>query len=152
MADSTAAFFTAFGLETLLFSSELWAKLPVGVVLAMMVILISWCIWTTLEAGGDISFLGWAHALKGVLAGFIRRLQGKATESGPDEGNGGDRDRQGKSRALKEVFNRLRPPRGHRFSTSSTLVNAGRCGPLHTTEVEMSEVDPKGPRSDVSAV
>ena len=41
---STISFFVAFGLETLLFSDELWTKLPVGIVLAMVVLLIFWCV------------------------------------------------------------------------------------------------------------
>ena len=64
LIDSMIAFPTAFGLEVLLFSSELWARLPVGVVLTVIVMLISWCVWTMLEAKSGFNVLVRVHALK----------------------------------------------------------------------------------------
>jgi len=44
------AFTTAFSLEVLVFDSEFWTRLPIGIVLVMMLLLISWYAWTRLEA------------------------------------------------------------------------------------------------------
>ena len=121
LTDSTISFFTAFCLEALLFSVEVWAKLPVGIVLVMILLLISWCVWTTLEAKADFSILSRVNDLKDRLVGFTRSLRGKTS-------------------------NRLRRPRGPRVSTSSTLVNqigGSGCGPPDATAMEMDRFDNK---------
>ena len=125
---STVAFLSAFGLEALLFSNGLWTRVPVGVILVMILMLISWCIWTTLEAKTDFSLLSSVHTLKDRLVDFTRGARGNASEPGSDVGDAGDDDGQGKIRrlsrsgTLKEAFGRLRPRRP-RASTSATLVN-----------------------------
>jgi len=142
LIDSTVAFLTAFGLEALLYSSELWARLPVGVVLTMIVLLISWCVWTTLEAKGDFSLLERVHVLKDGLVGFTGRLRGKTSESRSDTGVAGDEGGQGKierlsqSETLKETLNRFRRPRRPRRRTSATLVDL----PPGATVVEMNKI------------
>ena len=70
LINSTISFFTAFGLEVLLFSDELWVRLPVGAVLAIMVLLIYWCAWVILEARIVFSLLGRVQALKSRLFNF----------------------------------------------------------------------------------
>ena len=146
--DSTVAFLSAFGLEALLFSSELWTRLPVGGVLAMIVLLISWCVWTTLEAKGNISLLSIVHDLKVGLVGVTGPLRGKTSNFGSDAGGTEDGDGQGnirrlsRSGTLKEAFNRLRPRRP-RASTSATLVDRpGIDGsvPPDPTLVEMDKI------------
>ena len=144
--DSTVAFLSAFGLEALLFSSELWTRLPVGVVLVMIVLLISWCVWTTLEAKGDFSLLSIVHNLKDSLVGLSRRLQGTTSDPESDAEDAGGGDGQGnirrlsRSETLKEAFNRLRRPRA---STSATLVDRtgiNGCVPPGPTAVEMHKI------------
>ena len=158
LIDRTVAFLSAFGLEALLFSSELWARLPVGVVLAMIVMLISWCVWTTLEAKGDFSLLSKVHILKGGLVGFTRTLRGKTSETGSDTGDGGDDDSQSKvgtlsrSGTFKVALDRLRRPRRSRASTSATLVNQAGInvyGPRDATSVEMAKMKNDGSGSAV---
>ena len=148
MADSTISFFAAFGLEVLLFSNELWARLPAGIVLVVMVLLISWCVWTMLEARVEFSLLGGVHALKGGLVDFTRRLQGKTSGPGSDEGYNGDSNRKG---ALKEAFNRRRRQQGHKRSTSSLLVHPtwNTPEPPNATLMEMGEIITEEPRSVV---
>ena len=125
-AGRTIAFTTAFALEALLYSSELWTRLPVGIVLAMMALLISWCVWTSLEAKADYSVLDRVDDLKNRLVDFTRDLRGKTSEHGSDATGGGNNDGQSnsgklnRSGTLKEAFDRIRWPRP---STSSTLVN-----------------------------
>lgn len=46
-------FFATVGLVALLHSDGLWAKLLFGIILAVTVLLISWCAWTTSEAKAD---------------------------------------------------------------------------------------------------
>ena len=46
---STVTFTTAFGLETLVYSQQIWTKISVGFVFAMVMLLIAWCVWTTTE-------------------------------------------------------------------------------------------------------
>lgn len=149
LIDSTIAFLSAFGLEALLFSDELWTRLPVGVVLAIIILLISWCVSTTLEAKADFSFCRGVHAWKDGLVNFTRGLRGKTPESGSDAGDPTYDDGPGKggmlrrSETFKEAFNRLRPRRA-RASTSATLVNptgTNVYGPQ--TAVEMGKIDNK---------
>ena len=154
------AFSAAFGLETLVFSRQLWAKLSVGVVLAMMVLLICWCIWTTVEAQADFSVLERVHSLKDRLVGFTRRLRGKTPEPGPDaaDGEAGDSQSEGgslqQSGIFTEPFKFLRGRRRHRASTGATLVgitlgvNNGSHSSPDSTGVKMSEIK-KGPENEV---
>jgi hypothetical protein len=118
----------------------------------MIVLLIFWCVWTTLEAGADFSFLDKVHVLKDRLVGSTRGLRDETPESVPDAGDAGDGGGQGKSGmlsrsgSLKKTFNRLCRPGRPRASTSSTLVNPNRnsgCGPPDATVVEMGEIDNK---------
>ena len=153
------AFTTAFSLEALLFSSEMWARLPVGIVLAMMVLLITWCVGTTFEAKKDFSALGRAHEFKDRLVDFTRKLRGKASEHVIDVGDGGRDDGQDMSGmpnptvTLKEAFSRCTRPRRKRASTASTLVNlTGSNRPFGSpdgTGVEMGKMDNKVPASVV---
>jgi len=53
----------------------LWTKLPVGIVLAVIALLISWCIWTSLEAKADYSVLDRVAALKYRLVEITRGLR-----------------------------------------------------------------------------
>jgi len=143
---ATIAFTSAFSLEALLNSSELWARLPVGVVLAMMALLISWCISTNLEAKLDFSVLVKVHDLKDRLVNFTRDLRGKTPELGPDTGGGGHDDGTlQRSVTFKEAFARLRQLRRPRVSMSETLVDptrsSGLYGPRNGTTVEMGEIN-----------
>jgi len=125
-----------------MFSSELWARLPVGIVLAMMILLTSWCVWTSLEARKKFSILDGVHVLRDRLVNFTRSLRGKpdASDCGSDDGRDG---------MLKEAFTRLRQLRRPRVSVSSTLVNAAGnnepYGPPNGAGVEMSEINKKEP-------
>lgn len=142
LIDSTIAFTTAFGLEVLLFSSEMWTKVPVGVTLALMVLLISWCVWTALEAKKDISILGGVHSLKESLVELTRGLRGRTSEPGPDIGDNGGQDSGG---TLNGRW-RLRRPRA---STLSALVNPRikRLFGQGRTTVEMNEMNDEGTQS-----
>jgi hypothetical protein len=125
LIDSTIAFLSAFGIEALLFSDELWTRLTVGVVLVIIILLTFWCVSTTLEAKTGFSLLHGIRGSKDGLVGFTRGVSGKTSES------------------LKGAFNRLRPRR-QRASTSATLVNptwATSYGPQ--TAVEMDEIGNK---------
>lgn len=97
MIDSTISFLAAFTLEGLVFSNELWAKLPVGVVLMMIVLLIFWCVSTTFEAKTKFSFLSGVHVLKHGLFDFTRDLQGKTPRPGSDAENARDEDGERRS-------------------------------------------------------
>jgi len=137
LVPSTVAFLSAFGLEVLLFSNGLWTRVPVGVILVMILMLISWCIWTTLEAKTDFSLLSSVHTLKDRLVDFTRDARGRTSEPGLDAGDAGDDDGQGKIRrsgTLRETFSRLRLQRA---PTPTTLVNqTGTSG----TVVEMDKI------------
>ena len=128
LTGSMIAFTAAFGLEALVFSRQLWARLSVGVVLAMVVLLISWCVWTTRGARSDFSVLERVHFLKDRLVGFTRRLRGKTPEPGPDaeDGEGGNNKNEGgsfqQSGTLTGAFKFLRGRRRHRTSTPTSLV------------------------------
>ena len=129
LTHSTVAFLSAFGLEALLFSNGMWTRLPVGVVLVMILMLISWCIWTTLEAKTDFSVLTSVHDLKDRLVAFTQGARGKTSEPGSDAGDDGGQGRirpLSRSETFKEALTRFRPRRS-RASTSATLVN-GRPG------------------------
>jgi len=147
---STVAFTTAFTLETLLFSEELWARIPVAAVLLIVTLLISWCIGTTFEAETDFSALGSVHVLKDHLVKFTRGLRGKATEPGLYEEGARDDDGQGTggmlkpTGTLKETFSRPWRRR-KRASTNATLVGSpgrkGSYGPPDGAGVEMGEMN-----------
>ena len=145
---STIAFTTAFSLETILSSRQKWAKLPVGIVLAIVILLISWCVRTTMGPRSDFSVLGRVHLLKDRLVDFTRRLRGKTPEPGPDAGDGEGGNRQSEGRSLQQsgtlmdAFKFLRGRRRHRprrqqHSSEST-----------STGVEMSEIR-NGPENEV---
>lgn len=158
LIDSTISFFTAFGLEALLYSDELWTRVPVGTLLATMIILIFWCVRTALEARADFSLLGKAHALKGGIVSFARRLRGKTPEPGPDTGSAGGGSDRGKiwmlsrSETLKEAFNRLRRPRRRRNSIVPVALDpagSNRYAPQGATVVEMGEANDNAPAGPV---
>ena len=73
--NSTIAFTVAFSLETLLFSGELWAKLPVGLVLLMMIFLLYRCV-SVLEARTSFSVLESVYIFKDLLVDVTRSLRG----------------------------------------------------------------------------
>ena len=158
LIDSTVAFASAFGLEALLFSSELWTRLPVAAILLIVMLLISWCVGTTFEAKTDFSALGRVHILKDHLVNLTRSLRGKTMEQGVYEGDTSDdygQDASGtlkRTETLKEAFSRPWRRR-QRASTSSTLVNSPRSngarGPSGGTGVEMGEMNNKAPVSEV---
>lgn len=155
LTGSTISFFTAFGLEVLLYSDELWTRLPVGILLAMIILLISWYICVVLETKGGFSLLRRHNVLKDGLVGFTRGLRGMTVQTGSDVMDGGavdagDGDGRGRVRrfsrlrTLKEGFNRLLPRR-QRVSTSTTLFNIDPIegnvpAPPDTTVVEMDRI------------
>jgi len=140
------AFTTAFSLEALVFSSEFWAILPVGIVLAVMILLTSWCVWTRLEATWDLNVLDGVHVLRDRLVDFIRSLRGK---TGTRDGEGDD----GRDGMLKEAFARFRQSRRLRVSVSPMLIHAAGsdrlCGPPNGAGVEMGEIGREEPEDAV---
>ena len=88
----------------------MWTKLSVGIALVVMILLISWYIWTTVVTKTDFSALGSVQRLKNQLFKFIRGPQGNVFEPGSDAGGGEDGDCQGRSwkfyrqGRLREVF------------------------------------------------
>lgn len=137
--------FAAFGLEVLLFSDELWTRLPVGILIAMIIFLVCW-IFITL--GTDFSLLSNVYGLKDSLVNFTRGLGGMASGPGSGAGDGGGEGRgrvrrQSRSDAFKEALTRLRPRRT-RASTSATLVHSSWSndrGPRATTVIEMDKFE-----------
>jgi len=155
LTHSTIAFLSAFGLEALLFSSELWARLPVGVVLAMIIMLICWCVWTTLEANTSFSLLSKVHVLKDRLVNFTRGVRGQTSEPEPGAGDAGGGNGQGRVRilsqsaTLKEALDRLRPSRRQRASMTATLVNPtganGRASGVTVVEMDKIKDESRSP-------
>lgn len=139
-----------------MFSNELWTRLPVAVVLGLMALLISWCVWTSLEAKVDFSVLEQVHDFKDRLVKFTKSLRGKTSEPGVEAGNGGDDDDQDPKGILSRTGMLLRRhsrPQRPRASTSSTLVNqtgsSGQCSTPGETTLEMNSMNKKGPESAV---
>jgi hypothetical protein len=89
LIDSTVAFATAFGLEAVVFSRQAWAQIPAGIVLAMTILLITWCVWTMREHGG---VLGRLRRLKNCIFGSTEDLPNDVPDSGSiaSNGEGGD--------------------------------------------------------------
>ena len=147
------AFTAAFSLETIVFSHQTWTKLSVGIALALTILLISWCIWTTVEAETDFSVFGSVHRLKDRLVKFTRGLRGNVSDSGLDAGDGEGEDNQGKSGKFyrsglfRDAFTFGRRRRG--ISMSSTLVGANPTTgnesrrPSDITGVEMGKMSNK---------
>jgi hypothetical protein len=152
LIDRVISFLAAFALEALVFSDELWAKVPIGVALAMIVLLIFWCVSTTFEAKTVFSFLGGVHALKGGLVDFTRSLRGKVPEAEPEAGSA--RDGGGKTLTLsrsgtfKGAFNRLRRPQRRRASTSSTLVDPTRSNGRGSPDAITAGIDEIGTKKE----
>ena len=113
---STVAFATAFCLETLVFSRQMWAKVSVGVVFAIVILLISWCVWTMIGAMADFSVFGTFYGLKDRLVNFTMGLRGEAVEAQPDAGHR-EGDDETRSRILEGIFSFTRRWRGSTFST-----------------------------------
>src|SRR6266478_1278370 len=108
------SFFTAFGPVAVLFSSEFWVRLPVGIVLVTVVLLTFWYVWTSLEARADYGLLE-ADVLEEALVSFTGGLG--------DAGDGDGQDTNGKfsqPKTMKETFNRLLLPRRLGPSTPPT--------------------------------
>jgi len=150
LIDRTIAFTTAFSLEAMLFSGELWAKLPVGIILAMVTLLVFWCVSIMLTSRADFCVSSGVHVLKDRIVDLIGSLRGELSEPGPDARNAGGDDDRGMSGmlyrlgALKEAFNRLRRPRRPRALASPTFVNptgGNRRGTQDATTVEMGEIN-----------
>ena len=68
------------------FSNELWARLPAGVVLTMIAVLIPLCFLATLGVEAVPRLLLRFHALKDGLVSFTRSLRGKTSEPGSEPG------------------------------------------------------------------
>lgn len=81
---SIVAFTTALGLESLVFSQQIWTKLSVGAVLVMVMLLISWCVWTTMQGWTDFSVVGTFYGLKNRLVHFTMGLRDEAIVPQPD--------------------------------------------------------------------
>ncbi|KAF9782854.1 hypothetical protein BJ322DRAFT_179603 [Thelephora terrestris] len=125
---STVSFTTAIGLETLVSTPQIRTKVSVGAVFAMVMLLIFWCVWITIEGRTDV----------GVFSAINRLVcptvcpRGNTAQPPPD-GDGEDVD-------------------GHQMSTMggansyATLVDqAGRnasCRLLGQTRANTGEVDP----------
>lgn len=153
LIDSAVMFTIAFGLETLVFSRQTWAKLSVGIALAVMILLILWCAWTGVAARTCFSTSSGVNLLKRWLVDSTGGLRGKIPEPRPGVGEGKGGDGQSKSGkfyksgtlTLREAFDFIRRPRRQRGSTASTLVDAKwtesrvSCGPPDSAEVGISE-------------
>lgn len=129
---ATMTFTTAFGIETLGFSQQTWAKLPVGIVLAMMALLIFWCVWTAVEAGSGFSLLSCVHQWRcrtlNVAQSILNRRPGAGDDGG---GNGQPTGEEGgfrQSGSLKVAFNLIRRARRRDTSGSSTLASPKLAG------------------------
>ena len=133
-------FTTAFSLETLLFSRQMLARISIGIVLAVMVLLISWFAWTARASEMDFGALSGISLLKGYLVDFVANHPGKTPELKRGAGYGGGGEGEGKSEEphrsgkLKEAFTFIWRLRRQRASTASTVVdvkwveNDGSCG------------------------
>jgi len=114
LIDRMMLFVTAFGLEVLVNNSESWVKLPIGLVLAVIVLLVCLYASTTLAARAGFSLLGRVHALKNNLVNFTRGWRGAASGSRSDAGDAGDGDGQGgggtlsRSGTFMKALNRLK--------------------------------------------
>ena len=158
MIDSTIAFTAALSLEALVFSLQLWTKLPVAIVLGLMILLISWCIWTSLEGEKGISVLGGVRVFKEHLVEFARSLRGEIAEPELDAEDAGDDDGQGiggtldRTGSLRVTLNRFRRPRRPRTSVSTLVNPTGGNGSRSTpdkTAVEMGDMNEEEARSAV---
>ena len=141
VTDSLIAFTVAFSLEALVFSRQMWARLSVGIALAMMILLISWCVWTATNARAGSCVFGCVHLLTDRLVDFTRGLRGKITNPGPNDEGSGDQGKGGSNQRLgtfKEAFEFIRGRRRQRASTSSTLVG------VNLTEGDKSSGQPGG--------
>lgn len=137
-------FTTAFCIEIFVSSRQTWAKLSVGIVLAMMILAVFWSVWVTVEAGTGFSILSSVHLRRDRLHGPTEGVPEPGSDAGDCDGDGrGGKHRR--SRSLKEVFNFIRRPRRQRTAapTPSTLVNFdltgsnGSCRPPYSPGVEV---------------
>lgn len=69
-----------------------------------MILLISWCAWTTFQARTDLSVLYGVYVFKDRLVCFFRSLWGYTSQSVPGTGDAGDYD----GRDTGGMLNRLR--------------------------------------------
>lgn len=143
---STVAFTTAFGLETLVYSRPTWTKLLVGVIFLMVVLLIFWCVLTTVEAETNFSALSGLHrSVKDYFVGLARGLRGSNPQVRPVVEDGG----YGNGRGLEtsRTFSFIRRRRRKRGSTLSTLVNENPVGSnasgclSDNTGIELNEIN-----------
>ena len=148
LIDSTTAFTAAFCLETIVFSHQLWVKLSVGVVLvlAMAILLASWCVGIVIEAK-NFSVRETLHHLKDQLVDLTRSLRGKTFR--PSGVGMTERKREAlPPGCLKEAFSVFRRRRGHLTSPTPVRPNQTMGEGTHKpesdrTEVEMSEIGTK---------
>lgn len=148
LIDSTTAFTTAFCLETIVFSRQLWVKLSVAVVLvlAMAILLASWCVGIVIEAK-NFSFRKAVHRLKVQLVDFTRSLRGRTFQPN-DVGifNVGMAEREQEALppgCLREAFGVFRRKRGILTPPTPVRVNPTVNEGTHQPEVEMSEIGTK---------
>ena len=112
LIDSTIEFTIAFSLETLFLGGESWAKLPVGIALSIVILLVLWCAWTTFQVRTGLSILDKVHVFKDHLVRSAGGLCGYASEFRLDAGDAGDYGGQG-----------VRRVRGRPRETTLTLAN-----------------------------
>jgi hypothetical protein len=80
-------FATAFGLETLVYSKQAWARLSVGIALAVMLFLILWCIWMMIEAWIGFSLLEIVRSSSAWVVESTWGFGGNTPEPGQDNGD-----------------------------------------------------------------
>jgi hypothetical protein len=154
-------FTIAFGLETVLLSRQMWARISVGVALAMMVLLISWFAWAALAAKIDFGALSGVNLLKDYLVDSIVNHPGKTPEPKRIAGDSGGGDGEGKSEkphrsgTLKEAFTFIRRLRRQGASTSSTAADVkwvgsdGPCEPPDGAGTKIKKVNDGDPENAV---
>jgi len=122
---SMMIFTTAFSIGIFMSSHPTWVKLPLGIVLALVILPVSWCFLATVETGAGLSIPNKVHIWKDRLLKFIGGVPEPVPDAGNCEGEGGKLRRFG---TLKETFKFIRRPRRQRASTFSTLVDPNLTG------------------------
>ena len=141
------SFLVAFSLEVLLYSNGSRAKLSVGLVLAGMVLLICWCVSTSMETRTNFGLLGRVQVLKDDFVDFTRRLRGAASVSESDAGDVGDGDGQcgsgvpSRSETFVKPSNQTQGLGGPTSSALVTQTGDNGSGSPDVTAVEMGEAN-----------
>lgn len=147
---SVLMFTTALGLETLVFSRQMWARLSLGLGFATMILLVLWCIWTTVAARTGFCASSRVDRLKSRLAGFARDLRSKTPgpRAGAEDGEGGaDQGNRRGILTLREAFDFVWRARRRTTLGSSTLADdkwaesVGSCGPPENTGMDIDNKD-----------